>query len=64
MLWFVCFDAVKSCIKNKESSVTKGLKRGPLFFDSFSSDFGSMCAMDESVLYADNTVLAYVGRTY
>ena len=38
-----------------------GNKTGPLFFDIYSSDFARMCSNEENILYADDTVLVYVG---
>ena len=36
-------------------------KNCPLFFDIYSSDFSRMCSNDESMLFADDTVLVHVG---
>ena len=59
----MCYDSVKSGIKNHDLGVIQGSKIGPLFFDIHSSDFASMCARDESILYADDSVLLYVGTS-
>ena len=55
------YDTVKSSIRCQELGVIQGSKTGPLFFDIYSSDFARMCSNDESILYADDTVLVYVG---
>ena len=60
---FVYFDSVKSFIKNQHLGVIQGSKTGPLFFDKYSSDLISVCSRDESILYADDTVLVYVGTS-
>ena len=60
---YVYFDTVKSAIRCQELGVIQGSKTGPLFFDMFSSDFARMCSNDESLLYADDTVLVYVGTS-
>ena len=58
---FVCFDSVESCTKIQDLGVIQGSKKGPLFFDIYSSYFVRMCSRDQSVLYADDTALVYVG---
>ena len=58
---YVCCDAVKLSIRSQELGVIEGSKTGPLFFDIYFRDFASMCSRDESILYADDTMLVYVG---
>ena len=36
------------------------LRTGPVLIDIYSSEFARMCSYDESMLYADDTVLVYV----
>ena len=62
-LQYVCYDAFKSSIRSQELGVIQGLKTGPFFFDINSSDFARMCSNDESLLYADDTVLVFVGTS-
>ena len=57
------YDTVKSSIRCQELGVIQGSKTGPLFFDIYSSGFSHMCSIDESIIYADDTVLVYVGTT-
>ena len=60
----VCYDAVKSSTRCQELVVIQGLKTCPLFFVKFSSDCSRMRSNDESIPYADNTVLMYVGTPF
>ena len=62
-LQYVRCGAVKSSIKSQEPGVIQGSNTEPLFFDINSSDFARMCSNDESILYADDTVLVYVGKS-
>ena len=57
----MCYDSVKSCVKNQDLGVIQDLKLGPFFFNICSCDFAKMCSRDENILYADDTVLVYVG---
>ena len=59
----MCYNAVKSCMKSQDLGVIQGSKIGPVFFYIYSSDFSSMCSRDESIPYADDTVLLYAGTS-
>ena len=59
---YVCFDTVKSSIRRQELGVIQSSKTDPLFFDICSIEFSRMCSINESILYADDTVLVYVGK--
>ena len=58
---YVYYDTFKSSIRRQDSGIIQGSKTGPLFFDTYCSDFARMCPNDESIQYADNTVLVCVG---
>ena len=60
---YVCYDAGISSIRFQELGVIQGSKTGLLFFDIYSIDFSRMCSNDGSILYAEDTVLVYVGTT-
>ena len=47
--------------KLQELGVVQGSKCGPLLYDIYSSDFSSVCDEDDYIMYADDTVLMYVG---
>ena len=41
--------------------IVQGSRLGPLLWDIYSTDFNSLCARDENILYADDACLIYVG---
>ena len=48
---------LKSSIRSQELGVNQASKTGTLFFVKYSSDIAQMFSKDESILYADDTVL-------
>ena len=58
---YVLFGETSSTTKTQNLGVVQGSKTGPLFWDIYSSDFNSLCSDGENILYADDTVLVYVG---
>ena len=52
--------SLSSC-RVQSLGVVQGSKTGPLFWDIYSADFNALCPGDESILYADDTCLVYVG---
>ena len=60
---YVCYDAVKSSIRCQEIGFIQRSKTSPLFYDIYSSYFSRMCSNDKSILYANETVLVYVGTS-
>ena len=60
-LQYVNYEEVSSYKRYQNLGVIQGSKLGPLFFDVYSSDFCELCRNDNSVLYADDTSLVYVG---
>ena len=61
---YVCYDAVKSSIRCQELGVIQGSKTSPLFFDIYSSDFACICSNDDSIVYANKSLLVYVGKNW
>ena len=49
-------------MQKQEIRTTQGFKLGPRFFDIYSNDMSSIIFNDESILYADDTTVAYVGN--
>ena len=55
---YVCYDAVKSSTRCQKLEVlSKAQQQALFFFDICSCDFERMCSKDESILYANDTVL-------
>lgn len=48
---------------SQEIGVIQGSNLDPVLFYIYSSDFASMCANDEIIFHADDTVLVYVGTS-
>ena len=59
---YVCYDVVKSPIRSQDLGVIQGSKLA-LFLICLSSDFSRMCSNDESVLYANDTMMVNVGTS-
>ena len=59
----MCYDSVNSCVKNRCFESILGLNKRTVIYDKCSSDFASMCSRDEKKLYADHTVLVFVGTS-
>ena len=57
------YNLAKSSSRRQELGVSQGSKTGPQLFDIYSSDFNKLCPNESSTLYADDTVLVYVGNS-
>ena len=57
----MCYDAVRSYIRSGKMSFRKRSRTDTLFFNEYSSDCARTCSSDESILYADDISLVFVG---
>ena len=59
---YVTYSNANSVIRQQDIGTIQGSKLGPRFFDIYSSDMNTIFLNDESVMYADDTALVYVGK--
>ena len=59
----VVFKTDKSDVLSQNLGVVQGSQCGPLLFDIYSSEFGTVCGEDEHILYADDTCIVCVAET-
>ena len=58
---YVVFNNAQSEIAAQDIGVVQGSRLGPLLYDIYANDFNSLCALQENILYADDTCCVYVG---
>ena len=56
----VYFKGCQSEVREQSLGVVQGSRGGPTYFDIYSNDLSMLCAEDECLLFADDTVLTYV----
>ena len=59
---FVTFHGASSTIRQQEIGTIQGSILAPRFFNIYSNDMHSVLAGNEFVMYADDTVVVYVGE--
>ena len=59
---YVNYSGKKSSTVHQKLGVIQGSKCGPLFYDIYTCDISNVCQNEEYIMYADDTVLMYVGE--